>query len=168
MLVLFLKFLLLSAMSFYYAYVLQLAGTCSNWCQTLLMKGAWAMKLMYLKDVLPSGEQQAGGFSLHSWVGLQEVQFVWGGVPSEVYSARPMGVFSSSNEASRTREFHFKTGSNERVLAEGTGICTLQWDKKVAETTFYFRREEMLMAKKKITKRHVPKNAVLDMVTVRN
>jgi len=40
LLVLFLKFLLLSTMSFYYAYVLQLAGTCSNWCQTLLMKGA--------------------------------------------------------------------------------------------------------------------------------
>lgn len=48
-------------MSFYYAYVLQLAGTCSNWCQTLLMKGAWAMKLMCLKDVLPSGRAASWG-----------------------------------------------------------------------------------------------------------
>ncbi len=59
-----------------------------------------------------------------------------------------MGVFSSSNEASRTREFHFKTGSNERVLAEGTGICTLQWDRKVAETTFILGGK-MSMANKK-------------------
>lgn len=111
------------------------------------MKGAWAMKLMYLKDILSSGRAAGWGLFftfLSRTSGSSEEE----GVPSVVFLACPMGVFSSSNEASWTRVFRFKTGINIRVLAEGTGICTLQWDRKSAETTFILGGK-MSMANKK-------------------
>lgn len=129
--------------------MLQLAGTCSNWCQALLMKGAWAMKLMYLKDVLPSG--RAAGWGLFfTFLSRTSGSSVCRrrGVPSVVFLPVPWVSFPAVMRPPGLESFALKRGVMREFWQKEQGFALFSKTGR-SQRQLLFEEGKMSMANKK-------------------